>query len=166
MIQKFLEFVNTYSKIDKLDDKVLDIVNYAFMKNSDFKTNPDLYIKDSDMTEFCSKNMNDNSTIPITLGDPKLIEYIKIYKNMKTMYIENCEYLLRALEIKILNKVPVDEKDETPHFTIKNIGYSDLALIESDIRDKLVIMYSKCHEEYQKGIVALYKALNPESSSA
>ena len=177
MIQKFIEFVNTYSKIDKIDDKVIKIVNTAFRKISDKKTSnnskidlnipedKDLYIKDSDMKEFCKTNMNDNSMIPITINDPKLTEYMTIYKNMKNMYIDNCEFLFRVLENRILNRTPVDEKDETPHFTIKNIGYGDLVEIETEVRDKLVTMYSKCHEEYQKGIVALYKSLNTESTA-
>ena len=78
---------------------------------------------------------------------------------MKTMYIDNCEYLLNLLEQKILVKLPIDEKDETPHFTIKNIGYAELVETETDIRNKLVTMYSGCHEQYQKGMVALYNAL-------
>ena len=170
MIQKFIEFVNTYSKIDKIDDKVLEIVNTSFKTSSKFDLNnpseKDLYIKESEMTDFCVKNINDNSMIPITINDPKLTEYIKIYKNMKNMYIENCEYLFRVIENKILSKTPVDEKDENPHFTIKNIGYGELVEIETDVRNKLVSMYSTCHEEYQKGIVALFKALNVESTSA
>ena len=79
---------------------------------------------------------------------------------MKNMYINNCEYLFTVLENRILIKSAVDEKDENPHFTIKNIGYGELVEIETDIRNKLVTMYSECHEQYQKGIVALYKALN------
>ncbi len=47
----------------------------------------------------------------------------------------------------------------------QNIGYAELVEIESHIRDKLVSMYSKCHENYQKGIVALFNALNVETSA-
>ena len=121
-----------------------------------------MHIKEDKMLDFCTKNINANSMIPITLSDPKLVEYIKIYKDMKNMYIDNCEYLFRILENKILDKVQVDEKDENSKFTIKNIGYGELVEIETDVRNKLVTMYSGCHEQYQKGIVALYKALSSE----
>jgi hypothetical protein len=103
--------------------------------------------------------------IPITIDDPRLTEYIKIYKDMKTMYIDNCDYLLNLLEKQVLVKSPVDENNENPHFTIKNIGYSDLVEVETDIRNKLVAMYSGCHEQYQKGIVALYTALKTETEA-
>jgi hypothetical protein len=122
-----------------------------------------MYIKEDNMIDFCVKNINNNSMIPITISDPKLTEYIKIYKNMKILYIDSCEYLFRILENKILNKNPVDEKDENPHFTIKNIGYGELVEIETDVRNKLVTMYSSCQEQYQLGIVALYNALKSET---
>ena len=82
---------------------------------------------------------------------------------MKILYIDNCEYLFRILENKILNKSSIDDKDENPHFTIKNIGYGELVEIETDVRNKLVTMYATCQEEYQRGIVALYNALGSET---
>ena len=82
---------------------------------------------------------------------------------MKDMYINNCEYLLNLLENNILVKSQVDENNENPHFTIQNISYEDLVETETSIRNKLVEMYSGCHEQYQKGIVALYTALKTET---
>ena len=168
MIQKFIEFVNTYDKIDKIDDKVLKIVNSSFKTSSQFEiTDKDnMHIKKSDMNDFCTKNVNENSMIPITLSDPKLTEYIKNYKSMKTMYIESCEFLFEVLEKRILEKTLVDEKAENPHFTIKNIGYGELVEVETIVRDKVDCMYSKCHEESPQGIISLFKPLNSESSSA
>ena len=46
-----------------------------------------------------------------------------------------------------------------PSFTLQNIGYNDLVSIETDVRNRLVNMYSKCQEHYQQGIVALFNAL-------
>ena len=118
------------------------------------------------MTEFCKNNVNNDMMIPITLSDPRLTEYIKIYKDMKDKYITNCRSLLNILEDRILNKSPIDEKDDKPHFTIKNIGYGELVGIETEVRNTLVTMYSKCHENYQLGIVALFKALQPTETEA
>ena len=88
---------------------------------------------------------------------------------MKNMYIENCEYLLNLLEREVLIKTEPKTTNETnaekeqPHFTIKNIGYSELVEVETDIRNKLVSMYSGCHEQYQKGMVSLYNALKTKT---
>ena len=81
---------------------------------------------------------------------------------MKDNYIDNCEFLLNLLEDKVLVKLPTNEKNETSHFTIQNIAYSDLVNIETEIRNRLVNMYSECHTQYQKGMVALYTALKKE----
>ena len=122
------------------------------------------------MTEFCEDKTNNDSMIPITLDDPRLTEYIKIYKDMKIMYIDNCEYLLNLLEREILIKTKSDttsnnnsSEAEPPHFTINNIGYTELVAVETDIRNKLVAMYSGCHEQYQKGIKSLYTALQTKT---
>jgi len=85
---------------------------------------------------------------------------------MKTLYIDNCDYLFNILENKILAKSKVDDKNETSHFTIKNLGYSDLVEIETDVRNKLVTMYASCQEQYQKGIVALFKALQTSAEES
>ena len=166
MVNKFVDFVNVYSQIDKIDDSIIEIVNTGFKKYDNFSRDipieAPLYINEERMEDFCISKVNDDGMIPITLDDPRLTEYIKMYKDMKTTYIDNCEYLLNLLERQILVKSPVDEKNENPHFTIKNIGYSELVEVETDIRNKLVSMYSGCHEQYQKGIVALYNALKTE----
>ena len=163
LMKNFIDFVNSYANIDKVDDKVLEIVNTGFKTYSKFDSNnpteKDMYIKEDDMTEFCDKNVNKSSMIPITLDDSRLSGYIKVYKDMKTLYIDNCDYLLSLLENNILVKSQVDEKNETSHFTIKNIGYSELVEVETDVRNKLVTMYAGCQEQYQKGIVALYNGL-------
>ena len=163
MINKFITFVNTYSKVDKIDDKIITIINTGLKKYNNFDPTLEnealLYINESDFEDFCLNKIDNTGMIPIKLDDPRLTEYIKIYKDMKKLYIENCEYLLDLLETKILVKLPNSEKDETPIFTIQNIGYSDLIATEKTIRDKLVSMYSGCHQEYQKGMVALYNAL-------
>ena len=86
---------------------------------------------------------------------------------MKNMYIDNCEYLLNLLEREVLVKTSsetTNSETNIPHFTIKNIGYSELVEVETDIRNRLVTMYSSCHEQYQKGMVSLYTALKTETS--
>ena len=118
------------------------------------------------MEEFCVEKINNDGMIPVKIDDPRLADYIKIYKDMKTMYIDNCEYLLNLIEKNILVKLPVDDSDVNPHFTIKNIGYAELVETETDIRNKLVAMYSGCHEQYQKGIVSLYTALKQPAEGA
>ena len=159
----FLDFVNSYSKINIIDDKMLEIVNTGFKTYDNFSIeDTSLYIDEDKMENFCVDQVNNNIMIPITLNDPRLTEYIKIYKDMKSMYIDNCEYLLNLLEKNILEKLSNDESNETPHFTIKNISYNELVETETNVRNKLVSMYSGCHEQYQKGIVALYNALKKE----
>jgi hypothetical protein len=115
------------------------------------------------MTDFCISKVNDSSMIPLSLDDPELVGYIKVYKKMKTEYIKKCESLFRILENDILMKSKVDDKDENPHFTIRNFGYGDLVAIETTVRDQLVDMYSKCHEYYQSGIVELFNALKEKN---
>ena len=172
MISKFIDFVKVYSKIETIDESILEIVNTGFKSSDNFSLDipieSELYINKSEMKEFCDKQTNNDSMIPITLDDPRLTEYIKIYKDMKTIYIDNCEYLLNLLEREVLVKTSSNKNDENnntnvPHFTIKNIGYAELVEIETNIRNKLVTMYSGCHEQYQKGIMSLYKALQTET---
>jgi hypothetical protein len=101
--------------------------------------------------------------IPISLDDSRLDDYIKIYKDLKKIYLDNCEYLLGVLEKQVLIKESVDDKNDNPHFSLKNIGYNDLVSIETDIRNRLVNMYSQCQEHYQKGMVALYNGLKTKA---
>jgi hypothetical protein len=163
LIEKFKEFVNSYAKIDKIDSNILEIVNTAFKTHNKFSkdidTEAELRISDEDLEQFCINNINDNSMIPISLDDARLGEYIKIYKDLKGVYLDNCEYLLGVLEKQVLVKEPVDDKNDNPHFALKNMGYNDLVSIETDVRNRLVNMYSQCQEQYQKGMVALYNAL-------
>jgi len=97
--------------------------------------------------------------IPLSLNDTNLSQFLKVYKDLKAVYLDNCEYLLGVLEKQVLVKLPIDDKDENPSFTLQNIGYNDLVSIETDVRNRLVNMYSKCQEHYQQGIVALFNAL-------
>ena len=166
-LREFIDFVNTYTKIDKIDDNLLSIVNTTFKTydkfNKDIPLEAEMYIRDEDLSDFCAKNVNNGSMISLTLDDPRLVEYLKIYREMKTLYIDNCEHLLGVLENKILNKSTVDEKNENPHFTVQNIGYDTLVELETDVRNRLVIMYSSCHEQYQKGMVSLFNGLKQEA---
>ena len=177
LVQNFISFVNSYSKIDKIDDDIIDIVNKGFKTYNKFSVNvpaeADMYIKEEDMNKFCLDNINDETMIPITLDDPRLVNYIKIYKDMKTLYVDNCDYLLGVLEKKILKTYTIDktntidgknETTQTPHFTLNNVSYDDLLALETDVRNRLVIMYSTCHEQYQKGMVALFNGLKPEEN--
>uniref|UniRef100_A0A6C0F107 Uncharacterized protein n=1 Tax=viral metagenome TaxID=1070528 RepID=A0A6C0F107_9ZZZZ len=174
MIKKFVDFVNIYSKIDNIDEKILQIVNTAFKSYHNYEPNSSessdssddsMYISEDAMEEMCVKNINDKSMIPISLNDsnPNMITYIKIYKDMKDNYITNCNNLFSILEDRILEKSKNNEKDEVEHFKIKTIGYDDLVTIEKDVRDKLSNMYALCHKQYQQGIVALFKALKDKN---
>ena len=118
-----------------------------------------MHITDNEFEDFCVKHINDKSLIALSLDDPRLGEFVKIYKDLKLVYLDNCEYLLNLLEKSVLNKEPVDEKNDNPRFALKNIDFSELASIETDVRNRLVSMYSQCQEHYQKGIKALYTAL-------
>jgi len=178
-IKQFINFVNAYSKIDKIDDDLLKFINSVTNESNKiadvgFKTyshfspdsQADMYIRkdggDYNLNQFCKQNANESRMIPINIKDPKLSNFVKIYKDMKTDYITNCENLFNILEKNILMKAPVNETNTNPHFTVNNIGYSELVTIETDVRNILVEMYAKCHEQYQKGMVELYNALKPE----
>ena len=163
-LQKFKEFVSIYNKVDKLDDKILEIVNTAFKPYNKFSSeNPNesnMSISSENFDKFCKSNANQMMLIPIKLDDPRLGEFIKIYKDLKNIYLDNCEYLLKLLDDKVLVKTTVgSEKDEQTRFTLQNISFNDLTSIETDVRNHLVTMYSKCHEYYQKAFVAIYKGL-------
>ena len=124
-----------------------------------------MHINEDELSDICVKNINNDSMIPITIEDPRMGEYIKIYKDMKTLYLDNCDTLLRKLENDILDKSKVvenNENNEKMRFTIKNIGYEELVKLETDVRNILVVMYSTCHEQYQKGMAALFNALKPQ----
>jgi len=163
LIEKFKEFVNTYAKVDKIDANVIEIVNAAFKSydkfSKDIASEASLRISETDFEEFCVNNINDKSMISLSLKDENLGEFIKVYKDLKAVYLDNCEYLLGLLENKVLVKSPINDKDENPSFTLQNIGFNDLVSLETDVRNRLVNMYSKCQEHYQQGIVALYNAL-------
>ena len=179
-LQKFKEFVNLYNKVDKLDDKILEIVNTAFKPYNKFSSdNPNetnMYINPDEFDKFCKNNANQMMLIPIKLDDPRLGEFIKIYKDLKNIYLDNCEYLLKLLDDKILVQKTVDTGsqsastsgniDERPRFTLQNIGFNDLTAIETDVRNHLVTMYSQCHEYYQKAFVAIYKGLTITENQA
>ena len=163
-----MQFVKNYNTVDKIDDKIITVINSAFKKYNDYNTldkdDPNYYISSNDFNEFCIKNINtnNNNLINLDLEDERLRDFIKIYKDLKKLYIDNCEYLLVLLEKSILVKESANEKDtETNiHFTLKNIGYSELVEFETDVRNRLVTMYTQCQEHYQRGIMALYKALS------
>ena len=91
MLDKFLEFVGFYTKIDKIDPKIIEIVNTAFKTYDKFsnetKIEADLRITENDFDNFCINNINDTAQIPITLNDPRLSEYLKIYKDLKKIKI-------------------------------------------------------------------------------
>ncbi len=118
-----------------------------------------LRITEEDFDNFCIKNINDNAQIPITLNDPRLTEYLKIYKDLKSLYLDNCEYLLSLLEKDVLTKDNAEENNTNSHFTLREINYTELASIETDVRNRLVNMYAQCQQNYQAGIKALYTAL-------
>ena len=167
LLDKFLEFVGFYAKIDKIDPKIIEIVNTAFKTYDKFsnetKMEADLRITEDDFDNFCINNINDNAQIPITLNDPRLSEYLKIYKDLKSVYLDNCEYLLNLLEKQVLIKDKQSDDDTKSHFTIREISYTDLAALETDVRNRLVNMYSQCQQNYQAGIKALFNALKTEN---
>ena len=163
LLDKFLEFVDFYAKIDKIDDKIIEIVNTAFKTYDKFSNETqleaNLRITEDDFDNFCINNINDNAQIPITLNDPRLTEYLKIYKDLKSVYLDNCEYLLTLLEKQVLVKEEGKAGESTTHFTLREINYADLASLETDVRNRLVNMYSQCQQNYQAGIKALFNAL-------
>jgi len=160
-----MNFVNSYSNSNKIDEKVLEIVNTAFKTHEhyskDIENEAELMISADDFDKFCVNNTNDKLMIQLTLNDDRLTDFIKIYKDLKAIYIDNCEYLLGLLEKQVLIKEPINNEDKNNvHFTLQNIGYKDLVSLETDTRNRLVVMYTQCQSKYQEGISALYKALN------
>jgi hypothetical protein len=166
-----------YVKMNVIDDNVIDMVNTAFKQSGNFARDSlnegSMYIADKDFEDFCVANINNNALIPLKISDSNLGDFIKIYKDMKESYLDNCNYLLSLLEKQILEtiseSVGEDEeakKETKPRFTLKNIGFNDLVSIEVDVRNKLVSMYSSCHENYQKGVKTLYDALRNQSNTS
>jgi hypothetical protein len=119
----------------------------------------DLRITEDDIDNFCINNINDNAQIPITLNDPRLAEYLKIYKDLKSVYLDNCEYLLTLLEKQVLVKEKSSDTNTAARFTLREISYADLAALETDVRNRLVNMYAQCQQNYQAGLKALFSAL-------
>ena len=152
-----------YSKIDKIDPKILEIINTAFKTYDKFsnetQVEADLRITEDDFDNFCINNINDNAQIPITLNDPRLTEYLKIYKDLKSVYLDNCEYLLTLLEKQVLVKEKSSDTNTAARFTLREISYADLAALETDVRNRLVNMYAQCQQNYQAGLKALFSAL-------
>jgi hypothetical protein len=172
LLDKFLEFVAFYDKVDKIDPKVIELVNTAFKTYDKFsnetKFEADLRLTEDEFDNFCINNINDNAQIAITLNDPRLAEYLKIYKDLKAVYLDNCEYLLTLLEKQILIKQNTGDANTAttpPRFTLRELSYSDLAALETDVRNRLVNMYAQCQQNYQAGIKALFVALK-ESTEA
>ena len=163
LLDKFLEFVDFYAKIDKIDPNIIEIVNTAFKTYDKFSNETqmeaDLRITEDDFDNFCINNINDNAQIPITLNDPRLAEYLKIYKDLKSVYLDNCEYLLTLLEKQVLVKGNPSDTNTAAHFTLREISYTDLAALETDVRNRLVNMYAQCQQNYQAGLKALFSAL-------
>ena len=165
LLSRFLEFVKTYSKIAKFDTKKLDSYNMTELTTSAFKTfsnydpkdpvTGNLFISDENMDKFCVENAVDD-VININLNDSKFDELVKIYSDMKTKYLGNCEKLLSILENYILTKVG---SESSMRFTLKNIGYAELVEQETNVRNNISTMYAECHQNYQTGIVSLYNAL-------
>ena len=163
LLDKFQEFVGFYAKIDKIDPTIIEIVNTAFKTYDKFsnetKIEADLRITEDDFDNFCINNINDSAQIAITLNDPRLTEYLKIYKDLKSVYLDNCEYLLNLLEKQVLIKEKTNDTNTPSHFTLREISYTDLTALETDVRNRLVNMYSQCQQNYQAGIKALFSAL-------
>ena len=163
LLDKFLEFVDFYANIDKIDPKIIEIVNTAFKTYDKFSNETqmeaDLRITEDDFDNFCINNINDNAQIPITLNDPRLAEYLKIYKDLKSVYLDNCEYLLTLLEKQVLVKEKSSDTNTAARFTLREISYADLAALETDVRNRLVNMYAQCQQNYQAGLKALFSAL-------
>jgi len=168
LLDKFREFIQYYTKIDSIDPKIIELVDTAFKTHDKFsneiQVESELRIREEDFDNFCINNVNDNSQIPITLNDPRLTDYLKIYKDLKALYLDNCEYLLNLLEKQVLVKEKVNETDANPHFTLKELTYTELSKLETDVRNRLVNMYSQCQKNYQAGIKALYLALRETTS--
>ena len=84
---------------------------------------------------------------------------------MKSLYLDNCEYLLNLLEKQVLVKEQTREANANPAFTLRELNYADLAALETDVRNRLVNMYAQCQQNYQAGIKALFTALKTSSTA-
>jgi hypothetical protein len=171
LIDKFKEFIASYSKITNFDlEKInmygLDVISSSAFKqqsnyNKDDPVTGKYFIDEDEFANFCVDNST-NNIINLNLDDEKFEELIKIYKDMKNMYINNCETLLATLEKNILIKVPENDNDKSPKFTLKDLNYTELVEQETNVRNQLGQMYAMCHDQYQAGISALYNALKKQ----
>jgi hypothetical protein len=105
-LKEFKDFVAYYVKMNVIDENVIDMVNTAFKQSGNFaRDSPNegsMYIADKDFEDFCVANINNNALIPLKISDSNLGDFIKIYKDMKESYLDNCNYLLSLLEKQIL----------------------------------------------------------------
>ena len=180
IVKKFLEFASMFPKIGNIDPKVMPFIETTFRKQNNFDPSngfqKDLFIPEDNFQQFCKTNMNGNGEIIINLNDNKFKQFINEYENLKKIYIQKSTDLLSLLENNILVKkqqkiesTEMDKKNDNTNnikigkFGLAKINYSDLTILETDIRNILVDLYTKAHTYYQSAVIHLYHALNDVS---
>ena len=92
VVSRFLEFAEMYSKIDKLDPKVMPFIQGAFRKQNNFDPaigfQKDLFIPTDNFELFCKANTNASGEINIDLNDSKYKEFLADYENLKRLYMD------------------------------------------------------------------------------
>jgi hypothetical protein len=73
------------------------------------------------------------------------------------MYIDRSSELLSLLENNILE---FQEIGGQRTFTLRKLNYKDLVLLETDIRNILIELFSKAHLHYQTAVAHLYNSLS------
>ena len=141
VINKFLEFIQ--QKIEK-DDVDPNIIEIARMKLRD--------ISMEELSRVCEQSDEDGN-IKINYKDEKMVDFLTKYRELRDSYLKNSQKLFNLLENDILTKTSKDE------FTVKSLSYTELANLESDVREILKTMYVDCHTKYHEGIKELEKAL-------
>jgi hypothetical protein len=174
VVSKFLEFANMFQKIEKMDPKIIPFIETAFKKQNNFDPangfQRDMFIPKDNFQMFCEANMNENGEIMINLNDDKFKGFLMEYENLKKLYIQKSGDLLALLENKILERKEnpassnygsdsMSKETTIGNFSVAKINYSELSVLETDIRNILVDLYTKAHTYYQMAVGNLFRAL-------
>jgi hypothetical protein len=150
--QRFRDFMKRFSVV-KSDD-VSNIQNKFFKL---FDT--DLRIP-STVADICSRELDENKIITInyTEADAQINNYLQIYNDMTTYYMNTIKEIIRILEKEILE---IEYNDAKLAVNVKIRQFSEEALNkkETEIRKLIAEYINRIHEYYINGINELSQFL-------
>jgi hypothetical protein len=171
IVSKFLDFAAMFPKIGEMDPEIMPFIKSAFRKQNNFDPSigfqRDLFVSSDNFADFCKANANTSGEIIVNLNDSKYSEFLAEYEKLKNLYIAKSRDLLVLLENKLLVKktevasgdAEVSSSTTIGNYGVAKINYSDLTILETDIRNILVDFYTKAHTYYQAAVADLYRAL-------